>query len=38
MRSGNSGGWSFMSPDALSLAVQHFDESTFFNLILALLP
>lgn len=38
MRSGNLGGWSFMSPDALSLPVQHFDESTFFNLILALLP
>lgn len=29
MRSGHSSGWSFMSPDALSLPIQHLDKARF---------
>ncbi|ECG9617168.1 hypothetical protein FO256_20345 [Salmonella enterica] len=38
MRSGMVNKWTFTSPGALSRPGQDFDESTFFDLILALLP
>ncbi|MGQ8774304.1 hypothetical protein ACUTQ5_07685 [Serratia sp. NA_112.1] len=38
MRSGTVNKWTFTPPGALSLSGQGFDESTFFGLILALLP
>jgi hypothetical protein len=38
MRSGNSSDWTFTPSAALSRPGQTFDESTFFGLILALLP
>ncbi|WP_205953386.1 hypothetical protein [Pantoea stewartii] len=38
MRSGMVNNWSFIPPCALSPSGQGFDESTFFGLILALLP
>lgn len=38
MRSGSVNNWSFTPPGALSESVQRFDDSIFFNLILALLP
>ncbi|WP_205950599.1 hypothetical protein [Pantoea stewartii] len=38
MRSGMVNNWSFIPPGALSPSGQGFDESTFFGLILALLP
>ncbi|WP_449576535.1 hypothetical protein [Lelliottia nimipressuralis] len=38
MRSGKSSDWTFTPPAALSRPGQSFDESTFFGLILALLP
>lgn len=38
MRSGTVNHWTFTPPGALSPSGQDFDESTFFGLILALLP
>lgn len=38
MRSETVNNWTFSPPGALSRSGQSFDESTFFNLILALLP
>ncbi|CAM6816307.1 Histidine kinase [Enterobacter asburiae] len=38
MRSSIASEWTFTPPGALSLLGQNFDESTFFGLILALLP
>ncbi|HGN9109576.1 TPA: hypothetical protein ACK1J9_001550 [Enterobacter hormaechei] len=38
MRSGTVNNWTFSPPGTLSCPGQRFDESTFFNLILALLP
>ncbi len=38
MRSGTVNKWTFTPPGALSPSGQGFDESTFFGLILALLP
>ena len=38
MRSGTVNNWTFVPPGALSPSGQGFDESTFFGLILALLP
>lgn len=38
MRAGHFSEWSFTPPGALSRPGQSFDESTFFSLILALLP
>ncbi|RQM36360.1 hypothetical protein [Erwinia psidii] len=38
MRSGSVNDWTFTPPGALSRLGQDFDESTFFGLILALLP
>lgn len=38
MRSGTMNKWTFTPPGALSTSGQGFDESTFFGLILALLP
>lgn len=38
MRSGTVNNWTFIPPGALSPSGQGFDESTFFGLILALLP
>ncbi|UYK97767.1 hypothetical protein [Pantoea stewartii] len=38
MRSGTVNNWTFIPPGALSPSGQAFDESTFFGLILALLP
>jgi hypothetical protein len=38
MRAGHFSDWSFTPPGALSRPGQSFDESTFFSLILALLP
>ena len=38
MRSGTVNNWTFTPPGALSPSGQGFDESTFFGLILALLP
>lgn len=38
MRSGTVNNWTFVPPGALSSSGQGFDESTFFGLILALLP
>ncbi|HFQ7237834.1 TPA: hypothetical protein ACPEW4_002232 [Citrobacter braakii] len=38
MRSGSVNDWTFTPPGALSCPGQGFDESTFFDLILALLP
>ncbi|EQA1622869.1 hypothetical protein V5K00_RS12095 [Enterobacter asburiae] len=38
MRSGMVNNWTFTPPGALSPSGQSFDESTFFGLILALLP
>lgn len=38
MRSGRMDKWIFIPPGALSPSGQDFDESTFFGLILALLP
>lgn len=38
MRSGTMNNWTFVPPGALSPSGQGFDESTFFGLILALLP
>ncbi|ULK55172.1 hypothetical protein HUZ88_20050 [Citrobacter portucalensis] len=38
MRSGTVNNWTFSPRDTLSRPGQRFDESTFFNLILALLP
>ncbi|CAM7774869.1 MULTISPECIES: hypothetical protein [Enterobacter] len=38
MRSGTTSGWTFTPPGALPRSGQAFDESTFFSLILALLP
>lgn len=38
MRSGMVKNWTFTPPGALSRLGQSFDESTFFNLIFALLP
>lgn len=38
MRSGTVNNWTFSPPGTLSRPGQCFDESTFFNLILALLP
>lgn len=38
MRSGMVNNWTFIPPGALSPSGQGFDESTFFGLILALLP
>lgn len=38
MRSGTVNNWIFVPPGALSPSGQGFDESTFFGLILALLP
>ncbi|MEW5562631.1 hypothetical protein AB1287_20740 [Enterobacter asburiae] len=38
MRSGTVNYWTFVPPGALSPSGQGFDESTFFGLILALLP
>ncbi|NIY45958.1 hypothetical protein [Cedecea colo] len=38
MRSGTVSDWAFTPPGALSRPGQGFDESTFFGLILALLP
>lgn len=38
MRSGTVNNWTFVPPGALSPSGQGFDESTFFVLILALLP
>lgn len=38
MRSGSVNNWTFTPPGALSRSGQRFDESTFFSLILALLP
>lgn len=38
MRSGTVNNWTFTPPGALSPSGQGFDESTFFSLILALLP
>ncbi|WP_205952099.1 hypothetical protein [Pantoea stewartii] len=38
MRSGTVNNWTFVPPGALSPSGQAFDESTFFGLILALLP
>lgn len=38
MRSGTVKNWTFIPPGALSPSGQGFDESTFFGLILALLP
>ncbi|WP_289367439.1 hypothetical protein [Pantoea stewartii] len=38
MRSGIVNNWTFVPPGALSPSGQAFDESTFFGLILALLP
>lgn len=38
MRSGTVNNWTFVPSGALSLTKQGFDESTFFGLILALLP
>ncbi|UAN41041.1 hypothetical protein KGP24_00640 [Enterobacter sp. JBIWA008] len=38
MRSGTVNNWTFVPPDALSRSGPGFDESTFFGLILALLP
>ena len=38
MRSGTANNWTFTPPGTLSLLGQCFDESTFFSLILALLP
>ncbi|MCU7068753.1 hypothetical protein J3T21_11320 [Salmonella enterica] len=38
MRSGTVNHWTFTPPGALSPSGQGFDESTFFGLILALLP
>lgn len=38
MRSGTVNNWTFVPPGALSHSGQGFDESTFFGLILALLP
>ncbi|KHE01706.1 hypothetical protein QMZ93_15925 [Pantoea stewartii subsp. indologenes] len=38
MRSGTVKNWTFVPPGALSPSGQAFDESTFFGLILALLP
>jgi len=38
MRSGTVKNWTFVPPGALSPSGQDFDESTFFGLILALLP
>lgn len=38
MRSGTVSNWTFSPPGTLSCPGQRFDESTFFNLILALLP
>ena len=38
IRNGRVSGWVFSSPEALSRAEKLFDESTFFTLILALMP
>lgn len=38
MRSGTVNNWTFTPPGALSPSGQGFDESTFFGLILAILP
>ncbi len=38
MRSGMVNNWTFISPGVLSRPGQGFDESTFFGLIMALLP
>ncbi|MCP1205250.1 hypothetical protein NIM72_06730 [Pantoea sp. B550] len=38
MRSGMVNNWTFSPPGTLSRPGQHFDESIFFDLILALLP
>jgi len=38
MRSGTVNNWTYVPPGALSPSGQGFDESTFFGLILALLP
>lgn len=38
MRSGTVNNWTFVPPGALSPSGQGFDESTFFGLILAILP
>lgn len=38
MRSGTASDWTFTLPGALSRSGKSFDESTFFGLILALLP
>ncbi|MGF6192085.1 hypothetical protein ABIE12_003431 [Serratia sp. 509] len=38
MRSGTANNWTFTPPGTLSRPGQCFDESTFFSLILALLP
>lgn len=38
MRSGTLNNWTFVPPGALSPSGQGFDESTFFGLILTLLP
>ncbi|EOZ7588075.1 hypothetical protein ABFP38_003445 [Enterobacter hormaechei] len=38
MRSGTVNNWTFVPPGALSPSGQGFDESTFFGLILSLLP
>lgn len=38
MRAGHASDWTFNPPDKLCMPEQRFDESTFFGLILALLP
>jgi hypothetical protein len=38
MRTEHFNDWSFTPPGELSLAGTHFDEGTFFGLILSLLP